>query len=141
MSEAKKATLTIGIVAVLIGIVGGVFSYLAIEKRNAFKTHGVSVYASVIGSGKEYDEGWSYWLEFVYSDGEGQKHEGWEDVNKNVYLAATPGSSFSILYLPQDPGQFMSLANVESRLFEALLIGGVVFVIIGIGLVVVTTYL
>ena len=140
--EVKKAALTFGVVAVLIGIVGGIFSYLAIEERNAFKTLGVSVNADVIGKNKEYDEGWSYWLEFLYTDGEGRTHEAWDFVNEKVYNAATPHTStFPIAYLPQDPTRHMSRADIESRFYELLMIGGAVFVFLGIGLIVVRTYL
>ena len=143
MSEAKKATYFSGIVAVLIGIVGGIFCYLAVEEQNTLKTRGVWVNATVIGKDREFDDGrWNYWLEYVYADGEGQKHEAWEYVTLKSYQSARLGAAtFPISYLPQDPSRHLSRESIEDRFNEFLLIGLAVLAFIGFGLIVVAIFL
>ena len=142
MSDLKKGALGIGIGAIIFGIVAGVFSYFAIEKRDVFEAHGVTYQAIVTRRNKEYDEGWSYWFDYVYVDAQGNEHEAWDYVDSGEYAAARAGRTrFPVVYLPENPAQSMALKDVNSRFYEMLLIGGVVFSIIGIGVLVFATYL
>ena len=141
MSEVKKATFTIGVVAILAGLVGAYFSYDAIEKQRYFQANGKSVQAMVVAKHSEYDseEGWYYWAEYQFADELGNGYAGWYEVGHATYKKLVDGRSrLPVYYLPENPEAQMSPAELASKLFVILLIGCAVAFFVGLGLLIFT---
>ncbi len=135
MSEIKRNAVAIGLVAILVAIGGAYFSYDAIEKQKYFRDNGKTIQAVVVGKNRDYDEGWSYWVEFAFTDEQGGKFEGWYDIDAAAYKKlVTAQSRVPVIYLPENPEAQMSPAQLASKVFEMLLIGSALFGFLGIGL-------
>lgn len=137
MSPMKKNVVqVVGTVMLFIGLATSAIGYFEWQTHQQYEAEGVRVEAVVTGKQKEHDseDGWSYWFEYSFVTEAEKTVEGWDYVGEAEFAETEPGAPVQIVYLASAPEVNTFATYLATKAHIYLLVFGGVFLVGGIGL-------